>query len=107
MFSSHLVTFIEDDIVCLFAFIQHHLLVVDEVEERVVRLELCVEKGAGGAEPEDGRGRRGLAPLLVDLDVGLVNGTVEPHLLRLHSSRFSVTSVAAPLAIVFVTSLIM
>ncbi len=49
--------------------------------------ELCVEEGAGGPEAEDGGGGGRLAPLLVHLDEGPVDGAVQPHLVSLSEER--------------------
>jgi len=54
-----------------------HLFVVDQKEERMVGLELRVEQRPSGAEAEEGGGGRSLAPLLIDLDEGLVLGGVQ------------------------------
>ncbi len=59
------------------------LFVVDEIEEGMVSPELCVEEGAGGPEAEDGGGGGRLAPLLVHLDEGPVDGAVQSHLVSL------------------------
>ena len=59
----------EENGVCLF--------VVDEEEERMVRLELGVEQRPSRAEPEESSGCRGFTSFLIDFNERFVLGGVE------------------------------
>ena len=68
-----------------------YLFVVNEEEEGMVCLELCVEEWARGAETEQCGGGRRLASLLVHLDERLVLSGFDPDGVGL--IRFSVIQV--------------